>query len=77
MSEESPNIEDAIKKEEIILIINSTDDAQGLEDATVIRCQALIHKIPCLTTVAGAFAMLDGLKTPDRLIVRSLQSIHK
>ena len=77
VSEASPNIEDAIKNEEIILIINSTDDAQGLEDATVIRCQALIHKIPCLTTVAGAFAMLDGLKTPDRLIVRSLQSIHK
>ncbi len=77
VSEVSPNIEDAIKNDEIILIINSTDDAQGLEDATVIRCQALIHKIPCLTTVAGAFAMLDGLKTPDRLIVRSLQSIHK
>ena len=77
VSEVSPNIEDAIKNEEISLIINSTDDAQGLEDATVIRCQALIHKIPCLTTVAGAFAMLDGLKTPDRLIVRSLQSIHE
>jgi len=77
VSEVSPNIEDAIKNDEIILIINSTDDAQGLEDATVIRCQALIHKIPCLTTVAGAFAMLDGLKTPERLIVRSLQSIHK
>ncbi len=77
VSEVSPNIEDAIKNDEIILIINSTDDAQGLEDATVIRCQALIHKIPCLTTVAGAFAMLDGLKTPNRLIVRSLQSIHK
>ncbi|MDC0198022.1 carbamoyl-phosphate synthase large subunit [Candidatus Thioglobus sp.] len=77
VSQVSPNIEDAIKNDEISLIINSTDDAQGLEDATVIRCQALIHKIPCLTTVAGAFAMLDGLKTPDRLIVRSLQSIHK
>ena len=47
VSEVSPNIEDAIKNDEIILIINSTDDAQGLEDATVIRCQALIHKIPC------------------------------
>ncbi|MDC1066032.1 carbamoyl-phosphate synthase large subunit [Candidatus Pseudothioglobus singularis] len=77
VSEGSPHIVDAIKNEEISLIINSTDDSQGLEDATVIRCQALIHKIPCTTTVAAAFAMLDGLMTQDKLIVRSLQSIHK
>jgi len=77
VSEGSPHIVDAIKNDEISLIINSTDDTQGLEDATVIRCQALIHKIPCTTTVAAAFAMLDGLKTPDKLVVRSLQSIHK
>ncbi len=77
VSEGSPHIVDAIKNDEISLIINSTADSQGLEDATVIRCQALIHKIPCLTTVAAAFAMLDGLKTLDRLVVRSLQSMHK
>jgi len=77
VSEGSPHIVDAIKNEEISLIINSTDDTQGFEDATVIRCQALIHKIPCTTTVAAAFAMLDGLKTQDKLVVRSLQSIHK
>jgi carbamoyl-phosphate synthase large subunit len=76
VSEGSPHIVDSIKNEEISLIINSTDDTQGLEDATVIRCQALIHKIPCTTTVAAAFAMLDGLKTQDKLVVRSLQSIH-
>jgi len=76
VSEGSPHIVDAIKNEEISLIINSTDDTQGLEDAAVIRCQALIHKIPCTTTVAAAFAMLDGLKTQDKLVVRSLQSIH-
>jgi carbamoyl-phosphate synthase large subunit len=72
VSEGSPHIVDAIKNEEISLIINSTDDTQGLEDATVIRCQALIHKIPCTTTVAAAFAMLDGLKTQDKLVVRSV-----
>ena len=77
VSEGSPHIVDAIKNEEISLIINSTDDSQGLEDATVIRCQALIHKIPCTTTVSAAFAMLDGIKTQDKLVVRSLQSIHQ
>ena len=76
VSEGSPHIVDAIKNDEISLIINSTEDSQGLEDATVIRCQALIHKVPCLTTVSAAFAMLDGLKTQDKLVVRSLQSMH-
>ena len=76
VSEGSPHIVDAVKNDEISLIINSTEDSQGLEDATVIRCQALIHKVPCLTTVSAAFAMLDGLKTQDKLAVRSLQSIH-
>ena len=77
VSEGSPHIVDAIKNDEISLIINSTDDTQGLEDASIIRCQALVHKIPCTTTVAAAFAMLDGLTSPNKLEVRSLQSIHK
>ena len=76
VSEGSPHIVDSIKNDEINLIINSTEDSQGLEDAAVIRCQALIHKIPCTTTAAAAFAMLDGLKTHDKLVVRSLQSLY-
>ena len=76
VSEGSPHIVDSIKNDEINLIINSTEDNQGLEDAAVIRCQALIHKIPCMTTVAAAFAMLDGLKTHDKLVVRSIQSLY-
>jgi len=76
VSEGSPHIVDLVKNDEISLIISSTEDTQGLEDAAVIRCQALVHKIPCMTTVAAAFATLDGLKTHDKMIVRSLQSLH-
>jgi len=76
VSEGSPHIVDMIKNDEIGLIINSTDDSQGLEDAGVIRCQALVHKVPCTTTVAAAFAMIDGLKSNEMLEVRSLQSLH-
>jgi len=76
VSEGSPHIVDLVKNDEISLIINSTEDTQGLEDAAVIRCQALVHKVPCMTTVAAAFATLDGLKTHDKMIVRSLQSLH-
>ena len=76
VSEGSPHIVDLIKNDEISLIISSTEDTQGLEDAAVIRCQALVHKVPCMTTVAAAFATLDGMKTHDKMIVRSLQSLH-
>ena len=76
VSEGSPHIVDLVKNDEISLIISSTEDTQGLEDAAVIRCQALVHKVPCMTTVAAAFATLDGLKTHDKMIVRSLLSLH-
>ena len=76
VSEGSPHIVDMIKNDDIDLIINSTEDKQGVEDAAQIRCQALVHKVPFTTTVAAAFAMLDGLKTHKTLTVTKLQSLH-
>ncbi|KAA0444625.1 MAG: carbamoyl-phosphate synthase large subunit, partial [Candidatus Thioglobus sp.] len=76
VSEGSPHIVDKIKNDEIDLIINSTEDTQGAEDAAEIRCQALVHKVPFTTTVAAAFAMLDGLNTHDKTTVRTVQSLN-
>jgi carbamoyl-phosphate synthase large subunit len=76
VSEGSPHIVDMIKNDAIDLIINSTEDTQGVEDAAAIRCQALVHKVPFTTTVAAAFAMLDGLKTHEEITVRTLQSLN-
>ncbi len=76
VSEGSPNIVDMIKNDDINLIINSTEDTQGVEDAAEIRRQALVRKVVCTTTVAAAFAMLDGLNAHDKISVRSLQSLY-
>ena len=76
VSEGSPNIIDMIKNDDIDLIINTVEDSQGIEDAAEIRCQALIHKVPSTTTVAAAFAMLDGLKTHKEIKVIKLQKLH-
>jgi carbamoyl-phosphate synthase large subunit len=76
VSEGSPHIVDMIKNDEIDLIINSTEDTQGAEDAATIRCQALVHKVPFITTVAAAFAMLDGLKVNKKITVRTIQSLN-
>lgn len=76
VSEGSPHIVDMIKNDDIDLIINSTEDTQGAQDFAEIRRQALVHKVTCITTLAAAFAMLDGLKTHDKIVIRSLQSLH-
>jgi carbamoyl-phosphate synthase large subunit len=76
VSEGSPNIIDMIKNDDIDLIINTVEDSQGIEDAAEIRCQALIHKVSSTTTVAAAFAMLDGLKTRKEIKVTKLQDLH-
>jgi carbamoyl-phosphate synthase large subunit len=76
VSEGSPHIVDSIKNDQIDLIINSTEDTQGAEDAAEIRCQALVHKVPFITTVAAAFAMLNSLNTYDKITVRTVQSLN-
>jgi carbamoyl-phosphate synthase large subunit len=76
VSEGSPHIVDMIKNDTIDLIINSTEDTQGIEDAAAIRCQALVHKVAFITTVAAAFATLDGLKTHEEISVRTVQSLN-
>ncbi len=76
VSEGSPHIVDMIKNDNIDFIINSTEDAQGVEDSTAIRCQALIHKVPFTTTVSSAFAILDSLTVKDKFEVQSLQSLQ-
>ncbi|WP_190600258.1 carbamoyl-phosphate synthase large subunit [Candidatus Vesicomyidisocius sp. SY067_SCS001] len=76
VSEGSPHIIDMIKNDGVDLIINSTEDTQGVEDAAEIRCQALTHKIPFTTTVEAAFAMLDGLKVIDKFTITKLQSLY-
>lgn len=76
VSEGSPHVVDAIKNDEIDFIINSTEDAQGVADASEIRRQALIHKVPFTTTVAAAFAILASLSVEDKYAVNCLNDLH-
>ncbi|SFV82517.1 Carbamoyl-phosphate synthase large chain [hydrothermal vent metagenome] len=36
----------------------------------------MVHKVPFTTTVAAAFAMLDGLSTHEEITVRTVQSLN-
>jgi carbamoyl-phosphate synthase large subunit len=71
-----PHIVDAMKNGEIQLVFNTTEGAEAIRDSFDLRRNALTHKIPYYTTVAGALAATLGiaaLKAGD-LEVRPLQS---
>ena len=51
-----PNIVDLLKDGEIVLVMNTTEGVQAVEDSREIRSVALYDRIPYFTTLAGAHA---------------------
>ncbi|MHC4418256.1 MAG: carbamoyl-phosphate synthase large subunit [Planctomycetota bacterium] len=78
MHEGRPNIVDAIKNNEIQLIINTPAGKLSKHDDSYIRKAAIAYKLPYITTTAAAAAAVKGiaerLKKPAP--ERSLQSYH-
>jgi len=78
MHEGRPNIVDAIKNNEIQLIINTPAGRMGKHDDSYIRKAAIKYRIPYITTIAAAAAAATGIAAHrnSRAAVRSLQSYH-
>ncbi|MGO4705545.1 carbamoyl-phosphate synthase large subunit [Microvirga sp. 2MCAF38] len=70
-----PHVVDAIKNGDIQLVINTTEGAGALSDSRSLRQAALLHKVPYYTTLAGAIAAAEGIKSylGGDLEVRALQ----
>ncbi|MFQ4139275.1 carbamoyl-phosphate synthase large subunit [Nodosilinea sp. PGN35] len=70
-----PNVEDAIKNNEIQLIINTPAGSTAIEDDRSIRRTALAYKVPIITTIAGAKATASAIHSLQQhpLQVKSLQ----
>ena len=78
MHEGRPNIIDAIKNDEIQLIINTPSGKMSKYDDSYIRKTAIKYKVPYITTTAAAAAAVKGIaarRKTDRS-VKSLQSYH-
>jgi carbamoyl-phosphate synthase large subunit len=75
VGEGRPHIVDAIKNNEINMVINTTQGAQAVADSFSIRRSTLIGNIAYFTTVAGAKAAVDGIIAMQRadLDVKPLQ----
>ncbi|HOE62648.1 MAG TPA: carbamoyl-phosphate synthase large subunit [Candidatus Sumerlaeota bacterium] len=79
MHEGRPNIADAIKNGEIHLVINTPAGKQSEFDDSYIRKTAIKHRIPYITTIAGALAAARGIEAYRRGAAKpkSIQEYHK
>ena len=76
-----PHVGDALKNQEIQLVINSPIGVAAQEDDRIIRRSALEYKIPIVTTIAGAKATLAAIQSlkESEITVKALQDylVHK
>ena len=57
-----PHIVDLIKDAAVAMVINTTDGHQAVRDSYTLRRAALMERLPYYTTMAGARAVVEGLR---------------
>ncbi|MCX5692154.1 MAG: carbamoyl-phosphate synthase large subunit [Candidatus Omnitrophica bacterium] len=62
ISEGDRSVLDLIKKNEIALIINTPSGEKGQSDMKPIRSLAVMQCVPCITTMSGAQAAVNGIE---------------
>ena len=78
VNEGRPHVVDYIKSGKVDLIINTPLGRESFFDEKAIRRAAINHHVPCITTIPGAAAAVNGIRAIRResLNVRSLQEYH-
>src|SRR6267378_2410328 len=79
VNEGRPHIVDYIKSGKVDLIINTPLGRESFFDEKAIRRAAIHHHVPCITTIPGAAAAVNGIRALQResLNVRTLQEYHR
>ena len=78
LNEDRPHVVDAIKSNQIVLMINTPLGEQSQRDDSAIRRAALQHNVPYTTTLSGGAAAVSGIDSLGKkpIQVRSLQEYH-
>jgi carbamoyl-phosphate synthase large subunit len=78
VSEGRPNCVDAIKNGQVDLIINTPLGQTSFLDGWGIRTAAIQHGVPCITTLSGAVAAAEAVRSIRNrgYEVTSLQELH-
>jgi carbamoyl-phosphate synthase large subunit len=79
LHEGRPHVQDAIKNEQIQLIVNTPSGEEAQADARQIRRSALDYKIPIITTLAAAKATAAAIRALQSgpLEVKAIQDYHQ
>jgi carbamoyl-phosphate synthase large subunit len=78
VNEGRPNVADHILNRQIDLIVNTPLGRESFFDDRVVRRVAMLHNIPCITTLTGASAAVEAIRAlrGQALDVRALQDYH-
>ena len=70
---------DMIKNSEIALIINTPSGERSQYDMRSIRAASILHSVPCITTLQGAWAAVNGMEHRKETgsSVKSLQELYE
>lgn len=71
-----PNVLDMIKNGEIDLIINTPEGSIARSDGYYLRTAAVLHNVPSVTTISGAWALVQGIreiKSNSKVKVKPIQ----
>lgn len=79
INEGRPNIIDLMINREVALIINTPAGKITREDEVKIRSTAVSLNIPCITTISGAYAVINGIESLMKkgLTVTPIQDFHR
>ncbi len=77
-SESKNNILTWMKKGEINLIINTPSGERSQSDMRTIRASAIMRNVPCITTLQGAWAAVNGVESSveKEFLIQSLQEYY-
>ncbi len=79
VAEGSPNAMDLVRQGKLALAINTPAGEKPRQDEIRIRTLAVTHGVPCVTTIEGAKASVNGIRSMKEktMKVNALQDYHK
>jgi carbamoyl-phosphate synthase large subunit len=78
VNEGRPNIADEIVNRKIDLVVNTPLGRESFFDDRTVRRAAMLHDVPCITTLTGAAAAVSAIRAlrHEGVSVRALQDYH-
>jgi carbamoyl-phosphate synthase large subunit len=77
IGEGAPNVVDLIRQGTVSLVVNTPAGRGARADGYEIRQAAIAHRIPCITTLAGASAAVQSIAQARAVPPWALQDLHR